>query len=126
MDLRQLCVKVYQETVTFALIDSELKRSLKVHERVPSFIDSLVKELRFSKAKKENIVAAVISMTNIFISSIETKARENYMSDLAKTTLRQEVERLKAVHSEAEKLADSKEIEVNEDGKTKSRSTVKV
>lgn len=74
--------------------NSELKRALKAHERIPTFIENMCKEIdkvqtlaikrRKKKYDDHTIKSLVYDMTNIFISGIEQEARKRYESDAQK------------------------------------------
>lgn len=87
MNIREFCVKTYQEYVRTTPMNEDLRRALKSHERVPVFINNMARELAQSKAKKETVEQAVRDMTKYFISQVEAQAKFRAMSDLAKMTL---------------------------------------
>lgn len=75
----------------------ELKRSLKTNERVPAFLARLEREasvLPKSIATKENVIAVVTDMTTLFLNALMKKADEQAMSDLEKSRLRAQREKL--------------------------------
>lgn len=94
-EIRDLCRKTYQETIKAMEIPVELKRSLKVHERVPLFIENIARDLALSKKtlKRETIIQATRDMTRMFVGLVERKAKEGLMSTLAKRALKTEVEK---------------------------------
>ncbi len=97
MDAREFCRKTYRDYIQRAPIPTELKRSLRTHERVPAFIDNLAKELLKvnSKVKRENLVTAVESMTGLFINAVHRQAEEKAMSPIKKMMLKQDADRKK-------------------------------
>lgn len=87
--LRQMIISDYQERVmTNPSIPSELKVSLKSHERVPVFVDNLVGEInRFpSKIKIDRVKlkSLVYDMTDVFVLGVKATAEDRYKSDLDK------------------------------------------
>lgn len=104
MSLRDLVVKEYQQTITNSLeIPRELKDALKVHERMPAFMDNLCKELSnplFAKHSNNQLREIVNDATMFFISLVKQKANEQMLSDLAKEKMLQE-QRDKAIINKA-------------------------
>ena len=104
MSLRDLVVKEYQQTITNSLeIPRELKDALKVHERMPAFMDNLCKELSnplFAKYSNNQLRGIVNDATMFFISLVKQKANEQMLSDLAKEKMLQE-QRDKAIINKA-------------------------
>jgi hypothetical protein len=87
--MREYIIKCYREAVALAAVPEELKRSLNVNERIPQFIDNLSVELsKVPKISPETIQTCVYDMTNLLLNSIEKKAREDYLSDAAKSAMR--------------------------------------
>jgi len=91
MSLRQTVIKHYQDAVKVAKVPDELKRSLKTNERLPVFIDNLVVQIGMApKNYKPEVVQYVVhQMTGQFLTNVHRKAEEARMSDLAKSTIRQ-------------------------------------
>lgn len=89
-DVRELCRRVYRETVEAAEINTELKRSLRTHERVPVFIDNLARQFAVLswRIKRESIEMAARDLTRWFIANVDRKAKENLMSDMEKLTIK--------------------------------------
>jgi hypothetical protein len=111
-DTRDFCRQIYRETIE-RIDDSELKRALRTHERVPGFIDNLAREfgcLSFS-VKREAIERAVRDMTNVFVQCVKRQSEERIMSDMAKLTLKAEAQAREEFRAEAEAL-DQKTSEV--------------
>lgn len=92
MDYRPLCRKAFNAYVDGDLaIPSELRHSLRGHERMPRFIDNLalelekIQNLRVRKGKKpfadEILSDLVQGMTRVFIQGIMNEARRRYESD---------------------------------------------
>lgn len=109
---RDLVLKSYQEAVQLhPTANSDLKRALKSHERVPLFINNLCKEiekaqeyrLRTKKKKylESTIKSLVYDMTNVFISGIEMEAKQRYESDMQKMIREQEARAKQDLESSA-------------------------
>lgn len=86
--MRDFIVKCYREAVALAQVPDELKRSLNTQERVPKMIDNLTVELlKVPKISADTIRNCVYDLTNILLNAIEKKAREDYLSDAAKSAI---------------------------------------
>ena len=110
--IKDIIVSEYQSTILSADIPTELKRSLKYHERVPQFILNLEKEIKsYKKLFREKEIRLIThSLTNLFIASIKQIADEAYLSDLEKSRLlKKEAEKV-----EFNKFADKILEEENE------------
>ncbi len=115
MNLRALVYQSYQTTVALAQIPDELKRALKTHERVPRFVNNLVKELEaVPDLKKTTIIDTVTSLTNVFLSNIQRKAEVDQMSALKKLELQKQAERAEEFKKAAETGIVSEEFLENE------------
>lgn len=92
MTVREILISEYQSTIALAQINSELKRALKTYERVPIFIDNLVKQFGTNPGQfsEFQIRQAANSMTNYFIQMVTKKANERIMSDLEKRRVQTE------------------------------------
>ena len=127
-DIRELCRKIYRETVEAADINTELKRSLRTHERVPVFIDNLAaqfKGLRFT-VKRDSIEKAVRDLTWWFIKAAERKAHENLMSDMEKLMIKAKEQAKEDFRREAEALEKKgAESVIEENGFETQRQTVR-
>jgi hypothetical protein len=95
MHYKKLVLDSYQEAVRLhPTANSELKASLKAHERVPQFIDNMCKELdkvqtmaiakRGKPYSEKHIKEIVYDMTNVFIMGVEEVARKRYESEARK------------------------------------------
>jgi len=126
MDLRQLCVSTYQDFVKNEPMPDDLRRALKTHERVPVFIDGLVKELSNVKhsVPKQSIIDAVHSMSKVFLRCVEQKAKELYMSDIAKLTIKKKADDKLALDAAVDALGPDEETTIN--GKTTHGQTIKI
>ena len=127
-DIRELCRKIYRETVEAADINTELKRSLRTHERVPVFIDNLAaqfKGLRFT-VKRDSIEKAVRDLTWWVIKAAERKAHENLMSDMEKLMIKAKEQAKEDFRREAEALEKKgAESVIEENGFETQRQTVR-
>ncbi len=98
MDLKHLITSDYQEAVSLLPgIPGELRKALKSHQRVPVFIDNLVKEvstlpkhLRPDRLKLKRIV---YDLTNVFVMNVKRQAEERHMSELAKQAVKNEADK---------------------------------
>lgn len=100
-----MIISDFQECVALMQIDPELKRALRTNERVPLFVDNLVREVKacervmFMKGKRldrKKIKDMVYSMTTIFCKGLEAKAQAAYASEMEKIRQQQlEAERNK-------------------------------
>lgn len=82
-------------------INSELKLALKSHERVPTFVDALAKEVEQvqnvmlstgkEKIKDDTIKHLVYDLTNLFITGIEKQAELRQESDVKRMLREQAV-----------------------------------
>lgn len=82
----------YQEKVAMMDIPSELRTALKAHERVPQFVDNLLKEinnfprkLNVNRFKLKNLV---YDMTEVFVRGVEATIRARQMSEIEKNSLK--------------------------------------
>jgi F0F1-type ATP synthase membrane subunit b/b' len=118
-ELREICRKVYQETIIGAPIPNELKRSLKAHERVPAFIDNLARE--FSKAKvsvrRETIEQAARDMTHLFVNAIHQQAEEKLMSPIKRAMLQKKLDDANEFRKEADALEEKTKVEIVQDSR---------
>ncbi len=104
-EVRDLCRKTYKEFIEAQNYPTELKRALRVHERVPVFIDNLAREFTDCKFKvsRVQIESAVADMTRIFVSGVLKQATEKTMSQIKIGMLKAE----KARKAEMDLLADA-------------------
>jgi hypothetical protein len=107
--------KWYQESITLNQnIDSELKRALKVNERVPNFIDNLsvqfskIQTMRAQKGKKplkeKTLQTSTYEMIDWFIKGIKNDFDKRVESEAKKT-------------ARAKALQYQKDLEASADGK---------
>ena len=104
-DYYQECIRLHPE------IDAEFKRSLKIHMRVPVFIDNLAKQfqliqdLRISKGKppldKLKLKEIVYDLTALFINSVQEEARKKYQSEANRIMEEQAKQKLKDLQETA-------------------------
>lgn len=85
----------------FILLDpsvpDDLRKSLKVKERMPVFIDRLAAEIKQVESKgialdRIKIKEIVYSLTGMFVHMLKTRAHEMQMSDAARSVARKEFE----------------------------------
>lgn len=92
MDLRQMIIQDYQEKVAMMDIPSDLKTALKSHERVPQFVDNLLKEInnfpRKLKVNRYKLKSLVYDMTELFIKGVETTSKVRQMSEIERNALK--------------------------------------
>ena len=91
---RGLVTRAYQKALLKLDIDSDLRRALKSHERVPKFIDNLSEEftkLASSRLKigkqlpaEKHLEAIVVDFTTVFVQGIQNQAEKRYESDIQK------------------------------------------
>ena len=87
--LRDIIIRHYREAVALSTVPDELKRSLKTNERIPSFIDNLHRELAaVPNLSAESIQTTVYDLTMLTLDMIEKQARENYLTEAAKSAMR--------------------------------------
>jgi acyl carrier protein phosphodiesterase len=106
MDVMDLCRKTYQDFITRSDYPSDLKRALRVHERVPAFIDNLAREFHKCQArvKREEIILAVEDLSRIFCGLVQRQALERIMSPLSLASMRKQEEAKEEFRREAEAL----------------------
>jgi len=108
MNLLECIKEDYQSYVKNALINSELKRALKTQERIPLFFSNLAKSLKSKKdLSREDIRLATYDLTQMFIESVDRVAKENYLSTLAKETIKEEAKKQAAVDALKNKVGQS-------------------
>ncbi len=89
MDLRHIIINDYQEAISLLPgIPTELRKGLRTHERVPKFIDNLVREISTLppqlKPDRLKIKRIVYDITNMFVVNARRHVEEQQMSELAK------------------------------------------
>lgn len=115
-DLRALCISIYQDFVRTAEIPTELKRSLRSHERVPVFVDNLcheIKKLTFTP-RRETLELMVRDMTRIFINAVQRQAEERIMSPVKKLAILKRQADADAFRKEADELERTSTLEIEE------------
>lgn len=108
-EIKKICRKAYQEYVQNAPIHPELKRALAAHERVPTFVDNLAREFGRAnqlKLTREEIEAATMSMTRIFIQNVEKQSEERRLSDVERMRRVMEEQTKKDMQQLADTMAD--------------------
>ncbi len=127
-DLRDYIRKLWQEEVRTAEMPSELRKWLRAHERVPTFVDRLSEQLgnlTFTP-KKEVIERAVRDMCKLTISMILKKAEEDALSPIARAVIerkKSEWAELKAQSEALDKLGEDHETK-NQKGQTQRQVVV--
>lgn len=119
---RDICREAYRNFVERSDLNTELKRSLRHHERVPVFIDNLARQFRGCKfpITKDMMVRATEDLTLWFIRAVEQQAQERIMSDMEKLTLKA----AEAAKDEFRQMADAltesggENVEVGQKGET--------
>ena len=112
MDVKSTVLKTFNDFVSHAPINSELKASLKSHPRVKAFIDNLYKEiiavevLRKSRKQKplklKTIKDTVEGFTMTFIQGIENAATRSVESDLTRIKREHEAQQIKDLEVSAD------------------------
>lgn len=105
--VKDIIRKAYQAQIREGGYNSELIRALRVHERVPVFIDNMAKEFSTQKGMKFNrdqIEFAAREMTKVFVIMVERQAEERLMSPLAKAMRKAKVDAEETFRKEAEAL----------------------
>lgn len=129
--IRKIITETYQKTITDGPYNSELKRSLRVHERVPVFFDNLTRELSKPgfNPTREQIELATRDLTHVFIRAVHMKAEERVMSPLKKAmakAAKSRADEMKRLVIAIEKQGEENE-QITEDKKGEtSRSVVNV
>lgn len=85
---------------------TELRRSLRAHERVPMFIDNLAKELRKMPMtlKRETIHDAVRDLTLLFINTAQTARDQKMLSVMSKLSLEAQIQKRKDLAAEVDAI----------------------
>ena len=80
----------FNETLALMIdIDSELKRSIKEHQRYPIFLRNIEAQLlKVPKLQRETIKYVVHDFTHHFMRAVQRHCNERKMSDLEKSRLR--------------------------------------
>ncbi len=109
-------------------IPEDLKRALKAHERVPTFIDNLAKNLyKLPKdIKTETVIMAVHNMTDLFVSNIMRKADESRMSIMEKHRLLADQAKKIAARALADELSGEETSVTNAQGHEISQETIRI
>ncbi len=99
---KELVRREYAKAVVASPYASEeLKRSLKVSERVPNFVDRLSEQLgradfilakRGKVVKQETIIGFIHDMTNQWLHLLEKNAEQRKLSDIARSAIAKEVD----------------------------------
>jgi len=89
-----LVTRAYQKALLSIDIDSDLRRALKSHERVPKFIANLSEEFTKLAAHRikigkplpsdKHLESLVQDFTHVFIAGIKNDAEKRYESDIKK------------------------------------------
>ncbi len=98
MNLRELVRQDFEEFIRIdPSVPEELRRSLRLKERVPQAVDNLAEQLALAEKQgiiftREKIKSTVYSMTAQFVHLLKTTVHEQMMSANAKTVLKNEIE----------------------------------
>jgi len=130
-DMKQMCRADFLEYIAMRDMDSELKRALKAHERVPVFIDNLAREFYKCpiKISRETIKSAVYDMTEVFIGALILKANEALLSDVARGQIKAQQQQDKELKEVLSAIIDGQEETVETSAKgevTQSSSEVRL
>lgn len=101
--LRRLIIRYFQERVNQAPMENELRRALKVHERVPLFIDNMARELSRVKGLTVTHVRDVTeSMTDFFIETVKAHTEQRLLSpsEVQRLNFEYQQKRLKELEAE--------------------------
>ncbi len=120
MSAQELVRKTYRAYIETMPIPTELKRSLRTHERVPRFIDNMAAEfqkLTFD-VKRETIISAVEDMTRIFVLALQTSAEQKALSPIAKAMIKKREADMNQFRREAAAIekAGVNNVTLNKDG----------
>jgi ethanolamine ammonia-lyase large subunit len=114
-DLKSLVILHYQERIAERQdIPNELRRALKTHERVPTFIENLHKEfLLMRKVSKEQIRDATRSLTDVFIAAVRAKCEQRDLSALEIRRINEEYAMKRLGEAAAEALVRKQKSEID-------------
>jgi hypothetical protein len=106
--VRNLIIADYQEFIALHghEFPDDMIRALKANERVPLFLNNLVKEITIAEhrrkvnLKRSDIKMIVYDMTRSFLKLIKRRADEMQMSDLEKSRLVAEEAKRHSVNAE--------------------------
>lgn len=115
MDIKDLCRKTYADFIdSYPFLNSELRRALKTHERIPVFIDNLAKDLgRLNhQVKRETVIKAVQDMTQFFIKTVEWQAQERLITPLEKALRKVRQSELAEIRANAQLLEETGQTHV--------------
>lgn len=119
MDLRHIIIQDYQEAIRLLPgIPQELRKSLKAHERVPTFVDNLVSQISRIpprlKPTRIKIKQIVYDMTNVFVMNVKRKVEERQLSDAARTAIQANAQKVKDLQATAEGNAQGEYEELSQ------------
>jgi len=117
MDLMN-CIRIdYQEKVAMMNVDSELKRALRTHERIPVLFTNLARELhKIQGLTREQIKMIVYDYTEIYMRNVERMANERVMSEVKKSTIEAEHKEKENLKALAEKVYETGVWDGEEEG----------
>lgn len=121
--LDKLIIESYQAAVALdTQTPMELKAALKTHERVPSFITRLKKEILTLPAKlatRENIAMVVTDLTIHFLFQLREHIKQKEMSEAQKNLILRNVEKSKILNKAVDTgIIDDEVMDVlSEEGK---------
>ena len=115
MSLGRLIKDAYQQRIKLADVPADLRQSLKAHERIPAFFANLERELStVPNLRQEQIIDAVYSLTDMFISAVKRAADERMISDVAKSAITAKADAIAKRDALADRLLDGKSIDMEE------------
>jgi hypothetical protein len=98
MSIREIVRADFEEFIRIdPSVPNGLRSSLKLKERVPSFVDRIAAEIiqvevSGVKFTREDIKMMVYDLSRIFVHLLKTKAHEAEMSDLARAAMKNQIE----------------------------------
>ena len=105
-DIGRLVQSDYKEYVQLAQINEDMKRALLKQDRVPVFLNNMVREMsKMKNLNRETIKMVTYDMTECFIRSFERLATERMMSDLERITKQKEIDKVMEFDKEATEMA---------------------
>jgi len=106
-DLGRMINADYREYIQLTNMNSDLKESLLRNDRVPGFVNNLVRELKKCKSlKRETIKLAVYDLTQVFITQVERHATERIMSIAEGAKLQKEIDDKNEFQRQADEWSD--------------------
>jgi hypothetical protein len=112
-DLVQIVRQAYKDYIMTAPpeeVSSELREALKVHERIPLFVDNMARQIQIMEKrkgkhlKKWQIEWVVKDMVRIFIRGVELKKEKMYTSDVERRRRETEAQTIKDMRDLADAI----------------------